>query len=106
MEKSANKPKRLNLKFKLSEKLEEYGEQIANEDVSEYILLLVLRCKKQKEELLEDLKVFFQDKTDEFVCWLCSSAYNSEKLIRCKFFPNCNDSNCSFYHPTQIVEFK
>jgi hypothetical protein len=98
------KPKPLNLKHKLAEKLEEYGEELSNQDVTEYILLLVVKCKKQKEELLQDLKEFFEDKTDEFVCWLCTSAYTKDKVIRCKFFPKCSESNCPYYHPTEIVE--
>lgn len=91
---------------KLSEKLEEYGEAIANQDVSDYILLLVLKMKKSKEELAQDLEVFFEEQTDEFITWLVScSKPNNQKVVRCKFFPMCKDSNCTFFHPTVKVEF-
>lgn len=85
---------------KLTTKLEEYGEAISNEDVNDYIFFLVSRLKKTREELFVNLEVFFEDQTDEFVSWLWASTH-SEKLIRCRFFPACKDSNCGFFHPTQ-----
>jgi len=90
----------LETRQKLSTKLEEYGEEVNNEDVLTYILFLVYRRKKSKEELLKDLKVFFEDQTHDFINWACSSRYAQEKPKKCKFFPDCNNANCSFFHPT------
>ena len=101
----SGKSKAFSLKQRLSEKLEEYGEAIANNDVQNYILFLVLKQKKSKEDLLEDLKVFFKDQTDEFVLWLCNSSNNQEKIIKCRFFPNCRAEDCTYYHPTKKVEY-
>lgn len=98
-----DRPKPLNIQQKLDEKLEEYGEAIANKDVKSYILHLVLKSKKKKPELLNALEVFFQEETDAFVSWLCT--LSTEKLAKCRFFPNCLEENCAFFHPTEIVDF-
>lgn len=95
----------LEIKQKLLSKLEEYGEEINNEDVFNYILFLVYRRKKSKEELQKDLKVFFEDGTQEFISWACTSRYNQDKPKKCKFFPDCNNANCSYFHPTIKVHF-
>ena len=102
----SSKPKILNLKQKLDEKLEEYGKAIANDEVKAYIIFLVQKSKKNKEELSAALEAFFQDETDDFVGWLCKSSYSQDKIIRCRFFPNCTEEKCTYYHPTEIVEYK
>ena len=92
-------------KQKLNEKLGEYGDEINNEDVFNYIYFLVYQRKKTKEDLLNDLNIFFQDKTQDFVYWTSSSRYHQEKPVKCRFFPNCTNSNCVYFHPTQKVIF-
>lgn len=52
---------------KVNHKLEEYGKALANEDVLNYIMLLITKCKRTREQLLKCLREFFEDQTEEFV---------------------------------------
>ena len=97
------KPISSETKQKLSQKLEEYGDEINNKDVFNYILFLVYKRKKSKDDLQKDLKVFFEDQTQDFISWACTSRNTYEKPKRCKFFPDCNNSNCTYFHPTMKV---
>ncbi|CAG9314170.1 unnamed protein product [Blepharisma stoltei] len=88
------------LRDKISEKLEEYGEAIANEDLLDYIMLISTKCRKTKEQLLVILREFFEDQTEEFVDWLRNISFSTEKKKKCKFWPNCPDEEeCSYFHP-------
>jgi hypothetical protein len=103
---SKQKPVSGLFRTKLVEKLEEYGKAVANYDVCEYIFFLTTKRRKHSNDLKNDLLAFFGEQTEEFVDWIRSTLYDNEKRIKCKFYPNCSDMNCQFFHPVKKVGFK
>ena len=85
----------------MAEKVSAIEEGLDTDDIVTYICIL-LKKRNSKPQLVQKLKVFFNERTEEFV----DSLSVQKKSARCRFWPDCsNGDSCEFFHPTQEVSF-